>query len=1275
MGGQSGGRGYLLQAMYALLESLKPSDGWSSVTIEPNDESEKVDIVWQYPSRRKVVQVKHSQNPMTKPMVETWAAELEAASQADDYFLILLGPCASKLTKIGSIGKVFIPTPMTVNIEALRFQAAHLLDSFLRERDSRCVTSPGARELIVDAMSTRLSEFSTEGKHVSRDSFERLLSSWIEEIDPSITYLKKSVSAKLKATYCRWIQESFASFFVPGMNVRLPIEHAWVQLRVMRDDNSIIGTKTQLDEQLRNYLEFGIRRRNPDRSVAVASDLLPSRISAIVLVGGPGAGKSTALKRFAWRMSFEGMVVIHVRLPLLTQLINNGASFDDGLLRLGFDGSGIEEADRRQLIEAADLLLCDGLDECDPHRSMISQKLMQWRIGHPKCRVCVSTRPVGHEAAYLPNFTYYSLLPPEQHQLRGLSSTLFRECSKSQNPEVECTEFLAMIESKHRANPLKVLASQNPLLLGFLIKLHIDKVNVGNSRCNLYGCIFRLMLRTKPNDRNATEINERLACSVIQSLAWKLTGSPFADNEATIGFVVEHIQRTFELTVLAAEKEVANCIQFWEERRMLETITIGMDRKTFFVHMSLQEFAAAQHASSLDDGQFRQWLTDVRRLPAWTQVILLTCGLDNNDRTIVTLLELDTPADVVSCEAILATDGFLESDVHRGSTSDLLLHALRQRLTSDVPLVSVEATLSLSKMVSNSKDGVRKIVAEWRADTPWASMSLLLLRLLTEDGPRVVDEFKEWFLKYELVLNPFLRLTKRDDAQFIPKEGREVQDEIFRIGMDRMFASDDAEAIDAYFKNVGELGEMPSWMLSDLQKRLTEIGLTQVARRLWPTDFDAEIKRISSGIERWSKGRIVLLKLIVVACGPASDKKFTPPFHGLSAFFACISFWESAAGATGAMETVDPTIDEAGGELIRAIATALRIDFADLAAQAKCAIEMCENDNKRFFDLIEEVDVECDWSKLSDAKLNCNLIAEALLHSFSLFSVVAAKMIHAGIATCEARKTIPIAINSEFGHTVRAGALLSYHCCGESATDILLDRLKSPISSEHAILFDVLAEKIPSERCKEVTSIFFANLKCKSPKLAAEVAMALDKLKEPIGNEYVYKLRDAYNEWMRREELEANTPEDGINVVPNSPRPALLKLLDRLDNVTFGEWVTLVKDRNHDVRSLAKATILDRAAASETVLTHVVSLVESGELTASMLGQMLKLPIRTGSQLAKNAESLLHSDKLDVRLASMAQLTGDWIEPKTAIGHLQAALSDASPAVRTLATRILRLFH
>jgi hypothetical protein len=77
MGGQAGGRGYLVQALISVLDALANDHDWAALALEPDVSSDKVDILWEYPGRRKVVQVKSSQNQISVPDVKGWAEELE----------------------------------------------------------------------------------------------------------------------------------------------------------------------------------------------------------------------------------------------------------------------------------------------------------------------------------------------------------------------------------------------------------------------------------------------------------------------------------------------------------------------------------------------------------------------------------------------------------------------------------------------------------------------------------------------------------------------------------------------------------------------------------------------------------------------------------------------------------------------------------------------------------------------------------------------------------------------------------------------------------------------------------------------------------------------------------------------------------------------------------------------------------------------------------------------------------------------------------------------
>ena len=81
-GGSVAIRGFLVQTLIALLDTLEDKPPWTSVTLEPDVDSEKIDILWKYKDKTKAVQVKSSQNPFTKNNIRRWAKELKDHSRS-----------------------------------------------------------------------------------------------------------------------------------------------------------------------------------------------------------------------------------------------------------------------------------------------------------------------------------------------------------------------------------------------------------------------------------------------------------------------------------------------------------------------------------------------------------------------------------------------------------------------------------------------------------------------------------------------------------------------------------------------------------------------------------------------------------------------------------------------------------------------------------------------------------------------------------------------------------------------------------------------------------------------------------------------------------------------------------------------------------------------------------------------------------------------------------------------------------------------------------------
>ena len=183
MSGNAGIRGYLLQTIVCLLDALHADNAWQAVALEPRMASDKVDVLWLYPDKLKVVQVKSSQNSIRRSDVQRWAQQLESSMSADEYELLLIGPCGSSVANSAPIGQVVILPPKNLNIDDLLRVAAFELELYLESLN--IINIPARiRELIVRALVTKLEVYSTHGSFISRNELNRLLISWLSDLEP-----------------------------------------------------------------------------------------------------------------------------------------------------------------------------------------------------------------------------------------------------------------------------------------------------------------------------------------------------------------------------------------------------------------------------------------------------------------------------------------------------------------------------------------------------------------------------------------------------------------------------------------------------------------------------------------------------------------------------------------------------------------------------------------------------------------------------------------------------------------------------------------------------------------------------------------------------------------------------------------------------------------------------------------------------------------------------------------------------------------------------------
>lgn len=185
MGGREAIRGFAVQTLICLLDSLVAARPWISVTLEPDSTNDKVDIRWEYADGLTCAQqVKSSKNQIGKGEVATWCKELKASASADSYQLILAGPIAAAVLRDAPFHGVEVPTPTSADTLTLLDQAITKVDRYLTARsiDPLPLT---LRESLVYELVARMMQASILGRRVLLEEFDGWLLSAITASYPS----------------------------------------------------------------------------------------------------------------------------------------------------------------------------------------------------------------------------------------------------------------------------------------------------------------------------------------------------------------------------------------------------------------------------------------------------------------------------------------------------------------------------------------------------------------------------------------------------------------------------------------------------------------------------------------------------------------------------------------------------------------------------------------------------------------------------------------------------------------------------------------------------------------------------------------------------------------------------------------------------------------------------------------------------------------------------------------------------------------------------------
>ena len=464
--------------------------------------------------------------------------------------------------------------------------------------------------------------------------------------------------------YLRLLREDTCHIDIRGLQVesgkahRFPIDDLYIPLKTRLAGEPEAFRNGRRDKK---QAQLQAEQRKP---IELHSALKQDRL---VILGDPGAGKTTFLRRIAYglcnsKLGLDAATTaetlgldkesfpVLIRMSELAEHIEgcskrvqaelhkktSPAWLADFLAKTSKEqGTGLDRDYFEQVIEDGPAtVLLDGLDEVTTReqRECIAELVSEAARCFKSCRFVVTSRPPAFEGkAVLPNFAQVWIDPLEDTAIDGFlrkwCEALFVGSERQAQKHFE--ELLTAIRSRVEIRRM----ARNPVMLTALAVVHWHEKRLPEQRADLYESIITWLSRSREKRP------ERLVPDAAVARLWELA---LAMQNHAKGRQVQ-VPRRWAAEQIAAEfgevpqeRRLAVAEQFLREEELDSGIVVRRGEDIRFWHLTFQEFLAAQAiASRPEEDQKAILLRPSNRprayLPAWREVVLLLAGVLHKD--------------------------------------------------------------------------------------------------------------------------------------------------------------------------------------------------------------------------------------------------------------------------------------------------------------------------------------------------------------------------------------------------------------------------------------------------------------------------------------------------------------------------------------------------------------------------------------------------------------------------------------------------------------------
>jgi len=1062
---------------------------------------------------------------------------------------------------------------------------------------------------------------------------------------------------QLSAATRQWLHRTHASLTVLGVHSQVSFDACWLELDAQAMNDSSVEQE-DLDKALRLYHEYGHRGRHGSQSFN--SRAIARFVRKCVVVGGPGMGKSTLLKKLALDYSADGFLTLLVRLPQLVALLaREGRRFEESLMEVALSGSGL----RAPLVslEGA-VILCDALDECGSQQPLVTANLYAFSVAHPNTRIVVTSRPIGYRPGELNGWRHYELQPlddtaAEKAVTKVLDAIPFADAALRARAVQQAIAQLS-------AKTIRGAAARSPLMITLVAALSVKGIEPGLGKGALYRKLFQLLQDHPPARLTERPPSEPERNRFLEMLGWCLLSHGNESAEQTFSRCARWWSEETGQSFFVSETKISECLGYWECLGVVERVRTHTQEAITFVHKTFGEFAAARYMSKCVPGAQRGIIVRAIGTPDWKEALSFASHLGLTSLILQIWAELAESGD---SRAGVRLDDAVELVVQAGVP--LASNALAtfaqccwravENTASRVRYAAGEALCLVAlEHWSPIKEGVQARLEssdEWSRLVAWACLCVS-----TDQGlamPTLVNVL------------PGLSVSRPADSHlgdgfYLGPNGGAVWRHLVLGSAQRILATpSEPEALRVLYELIGDAERLDMRTVGTLGTLFKQAGLDLSL----PSDktWSQRMAYLMPNHERLNRKAVYLLTLIEdpLVTGDETDNCDTSNNFELGACMTAISFWEMPVGDIPS-RTASASTDAARRLLIHSLTHSAGLDHAQLVRQARSMKRRILDDvsNEGFgFLRLPKVDAK--------AELNIPLVGgdlipvleELILGPCHFFALNASRVLYSLREYPDYPNALGRLLIGGRGESLRLSTALVCGLPEGMGQRLLLDRLllgESTPGCHH--VYQSLKGPYDAQHVEAVRRGLGGN-SARAAKAAAELAM-----KFPLDAVLADELRAFFDQWRTKEDP---YPKEG-GTVPESPRDELAKILVPAFARDHDFLLTLLSDDRPDVRTAAIEQALAEAAGSAILRSRLLEGVQNNRLQRGLLRTAASKGLYSGDEAIAVAR-LLHSEDARLRYAALPILDVKYLKPDQVREEASRLLKDKELDIREGACRAL----